>query len=347
MIREASSLIVQVCQVRQSACARTVRHAIVVAAAAAFLTLSGCGGDSSSAPQAGATPQAASPPSAQAPTAAAAPTASPPAAVATPAPAAATPAAAPAQSAATPAAPAAQAAPIAVGRPGFAALPGIASFGVGMGGRPNNVSAWKPDDFRKARAERDPRLLAAIAVLGPARASSEKAANLLVELLPATAGYAASSESVPASNAADGGVGAGAAAQEAIEIPTKWPDGTPLDKNNLQWQGVKADLNDPNVRALFRQMKIDHPEFFESTKGGQPDTRGATSGPGAPVAGSGPGQVPAAGPAPEDAVIAAIIDALGANHTEIARKALSNCCLAKQRRPPPMPQSPAWRPKPC
>jgi hypothetical protein len=75
-------------------------------------------------------------------------------------------------------------------------LPGVGRLGLG-GGTGDNVSAWKPEDFRKARADRDPRLIAAIAALGPGRASSDKAAKLLIDLLPAPVGGAPAVAAAP------------------------------------------------------------------------------------------------------------------------------------------------------
>ncbi len=65
------------------------------------------------------------------------------------------------------------------------AIPGLSGMAIGMAGRADNYASWKPDDYRHARAENNPRLIAAVTYLGPSKASSENAAHLLVELLRA------------------------------------------------------------------------------------------------------------------------------------------------------------------
>jgi hypothetical protein len=130
-----------------------------------------------------------------------------------------------------------------------------------MGGRPNNVSAWKPDDFRKARTDRDPRLLAAITAFGPARASSENAARLLVDLVQTPAGAIPADASAPA--AAPAGADPGAGVGQAV--------------------------------------------------------------------GAAPPGMAAMPPPPEDAVVAAIIDALGSNRTAVARDALKKLLTGELR----------------
>jgi len=66
-------------------------------------------------------------------------------------------------------------------------IPSLPGFGVGMGGRSDTVSRWKPEEFRKAREEWDPRLVAAITAYGTGKAASDNAAKLLVDLLQAPA----------------------------------------------------------------------------------------------------------------------------------------------------------------
>jgi len=49
--------------------------------------------------------------------------------------------------------------------------------------RPDDVVAWKDDDYRSAKEDRDPRLLDAVAYLGENKSGDARAAGLLVELL--------------------------------------------------------------------------------------------------------------------------------------------------------------------
>ncbi|MHB8900489.1 MAG: hypothetical protein ACYC6Y_17185 [Thermoguttaceae bacterium] len=51
------------------------------------------------------------------------------------------------------------------------------------GSRPNDVGAWKDDDFRSAKEQRDPRLLDAVAYLGENNSGDARAALLLGQLL--------------------------------------------------------------------------------------------------------------------------------------------------------------------
>lgn len=79
-------------------------------------------------------------------------------------------------------------------------MPSLPGFGVGMGGRVDNVSRWKPEDFHKARDEWDPRLVAAITAYGPGKSASDNAAKLLIDLLKAPATSSPARDRKPASN---------------------------------------------------------------------------------------------------------------------------------------------------
>jgi hypothetical protein len=76
-------------------------------------------------------------------------------------------------------------------------MPSIPGFGTGMGGRSDTVSRWKPEEFRKAREEWDPRLVAAIAAYGNGKAASDNAAKLLIDLLQAPATSAPAPSATP------------------------------------------------------------------------------------------------------------------------------------------------------
>ncbi|HVU88884.1 MAG TPA: hypothetical protein VHD36_16290 [Pirellulales bacterium] len=184
-------------------------------------------------------------------------------------------------------------------------IPGLSGRTVGAGGRSNNLGSWKPDDYRHARAENDPRLVAAVAHLGPSKSSSENAARLLVELLKAPAGAgtpAAAIPTPPADAAAPAATPAAApAAPAAGAAPPGLPPGVPLtpDGKIKLPDGSTVDPNDPQVRAAIARMQ---------------------------AAGAIPQSLP---PVTEDAVVAAIITSLGGNHTATARGALKRLLLGE------------------
>ena len=68
------------------------------------------------------------------------------------------------------------------GPPAGGGNPLMAIAGMGRFMRPN-YGKWKPEDFQNAKARRNPQLIEALAEVGPNRASSDKFAILLVDLL--------------------------------------------------------------------------------------------------------------------------------------------------------------------
>ncbi|MGE0606485.1 MAG: hypothetical protein AB7O62_05100 [Pirellulales bacterium] len=78
--------------------------------------------------------------------------------------------------------------------------------------RPNDLTAWQPDDFRTALADRDPRLGEAARTFARVKADDEETARLLVELL-----------AIPADQA-----GTAAQANSDDEVDTYAPRGGPL-----------------------------------------------------------------------------------------------------------------------
>jgi hypothetical protein len=318
----------------------------VASAFACVVAIAGCGGGDSkpspqaaapqtaapappapaAAPAAPAVPAAATSPAAATQTAAATPAAAAPTAPA--APASAAPAdAATAQGTSAPATPvsgdqspvaAAGTTPAAGGVPGLPqqalqAIPGLSGLAKGPGGRSDNVASWKPDDYRQARAESDPRLIAAVTLLGPSKSSSENAARLLVDLLstppasppPATQTPPADAASAATPPAAPPGTTAPAGAAPVGGAPPALPPGFSVsaDGKIKLPNGTTVDANDPQVREFIERMNLQ-----------------------ATVAAA-----QAAAPPTEEAVVAAIIGALGGNQTPIARSTLKRLLLGEMK----------------
>ncbi|HEY4308645.1 MAG TPA: hypothetical protein VGN12_04250 [Pirellulales bacterium] len=306
-----------------------LRPVVAATPFALLLTLAGCGGSSSPAPQAAAPaatpqpPQTAAAPAAAPAAAAPAPTATSPAPGTPATPSAAAPPADGAVAPAGEAAPAAGATPTAATPPlspqqALQAIPGVASLAIAAP-RGDNLASWKPEDYRKARAERDPRLIAAVTNLGATKSSSENAAKLLVDLLRPPAG----TEVASAAGAPANPVGTPAA-------PAAAPAGMPDIKISADGKitlpdGTTVDATDPRVRAFLDKRNQSAPAAAAPAAGAPPTDAAA------------PAATPAAAPtAPEvvnseDVTVGAIIGALGANQTPTARNALKRLLLGELR----------------
>lgn len=152
--------------------------------------------------------------------------------------------------------------------------------------RPEDVAHWQPDDFRTARTERDPNLVAAIEALGERSAGDPSVVPLLVELLEVEKPEEPKSDEANADSAK---------ADEAKDGET-----TPAQ---------------PGPRNLA-------PGGRRLGPAGAPGPAGAT-GPGSMARGPGARPAPVARPRPPDAkVVAAAIAALGKNVTTQADEVL-------------------------